>query len=221
MNGVHDIGGMHGFGPVVTERDEPIFHASWEGRLFAMRRAAGAWRRWNIDASRYAIERLPPSEYLCASYYARQYIAFERLLIERGLLTAEEVATRRPAAGSPRLAPALPAACVPDMVRKGSPTRRDQPIAPRLHVGQAVRTKEIHPLHHTRLPRYARGRQGSILRYHGVFVFPDSNAQFLGECPEPLYSVRFSAQELWGDQANPRDSVCLDLWDSYLDVVQD
>jgi len=221
MNGVHDIGGMHGFGPLLPEPGEPVFHAPWEGRLFAMRRAAGAWRRWNIDASRDAIERLPPAEYLRASYYARQYLALEKLLVERGLLTAEELATRRPADGSPHLTAALPASGVPEMVRKGSPTRRDAPVAPRLRVGQAVRTKQMHPPHHTRLPRYARGRLGTVIRYHGVFVFPDSNAQFLGEHPEPLYSVRFPARELWGEQASARDCVCLDLWESYLDAVQD
>jgi nitrile hydratase subunit beta len=219
MNGVHDMGGMHGFGPVVAEADEPVFHFSWEGRLFGMRRAAGAWKRWNIDASRYAVERVPPAEYLKASYYARQYIAFEKLLIERGLATAEEIETRRPADGSPRLSPALLAAHVPEMVRRGSPTRRDTAVAPQLHVGQTVCAKEIHPLHHTRLPRYARGRRGVVIRYHGVFVFPDANAQFRGESPEPLYSVRFAARELWGERANPRDSVCLDLWESYLEAV--
>jgi len=219
MNGVHDMGGMHGFGPIAPEAAEPVFHASWEGRLFALRRAAGAWRRWNIDASRYAVERVAPTEHLRASYYARQYIAFERLLVERGLLTEQEVGSREPDPGSAKLTPPLTAAQIPEMVRKGSPTKRDVRVPPRLQVGQKVRARQMHPVHHTRLPRYVRGREGLVVRDHGVFVFPDSNAQFLGENPQHLYCVRFGARELWGEQACAQDSVHLDLWDDYLDAV--
>lgn len=217
MNGIHDMGGMHGMGPIVAEKDEPVFHAAWEGRLFALRRAAGAWRKWNIDASRHSIERVPPIEHLQASYYARQYLGFTKILVERGLVTTDEIATNRPANGQPKLTPPLTADKVAAMVANGAPVNRDIKIAPRLRAGQSVRTREIHPATHTRLPRYARGRTGTIIRDYGVFVFPDSNSQFLGEKPQHLYSVRFAARELWGETAGPKDSVHLDLWDDYLD----
>jgi nitrile hydratase subunit beta len=219
MNGVHDMGGMHGLGPVVAEQDEPVFHAAWEGRLFALRRAAGAWRKWNIDASRYAVERVPPVEHLQASYYARQYLAFIKLLVERGLVTADEIATGQPAKDQPKLVPPLTAAKAVELVAKGAPVNRDIDTAPRFREGQQVRAREIHPVTHTRLPRYVRGRAGTVIRDHGVFVFPDTNAQFLGEKPQHLYSVRFAARELWGEQAAAKDSVYLDLWDDYLDAV--
>ena len=217
MNGIHDMGGMHGMGPVVAEKDEPVFHALWEGRLFALRRGAGAWRKWNIDASRHAIERVPPIEHLQASYYARHYLGFIKILVERGLVTAQEIATSHPAAGQTKLTPPLTADKVALMVSKGVPVSRDISVAPRVREGQNVRTREIHPATHTRLPRYARGRTGTIIRDHGVFVFPDTNSQFLGEKPQHLYSVRFAARELWGDEADIKDSVYLDLWDDYLD----
>ena len=219
MNGIHDMGGMHGMGPIVVEKNEPVFHAAWEGRLFALRRAAGAWRKWNLDATRHSVERVPPIEHLQASYYARQYLAFSKLLVERGLVTANEVSTAQPAAGQPKLTPALTVDKVADMVSKGAPANRDMDVAPRVRQGQIVRTREIHPATHTRLPRYARGRTGTVMRDYGVFVFPDTNSQFLGEKPQHLYSVRFAARELWGEQAAAKDSVHLDLWDDYLDPV--
>ncbi len=217
MNGIHDMGGMHGMGPVRAERNEPVFHASWEGRLFALRRAAGAWGKWNIDALRYAVERVPPIQYLQASYYARQYLAFVELLVERGLVSAAEIATGRPAAGQRKLTPPLTADQVTALVCKGLPASREVAIAPRVAIGQLVRTRQIQPLTHTRLPRYARGKTGTVVRDHGVFVFPDTNSQFLGEKPQHLYSVRFAARELWGNEAAATDAVYLDLWDDYLE----
>jgi len=219
VNGIHDMGGMHGMGPVVVEKDEPVFHASWESRLFALRRAAGAWRKWNIDAVRHAVERVPPVQHLQASYYARQYLGFITLLVERGLLTANEIETSRPGAGQPTQTPPLTADKIPEMVMRGAPTRREANVNARFRVGQVVRTRELHPVSHTRLPRYARGRNGTIVRDHGVFVFPDTNSLFLGERPQHLYSVRFAAQELWGESACERDCVFLDLWDDYLDAA--
>jgi len=216
MNGVHDMGGMHGMGPIEYEKDEPVFHARWEGLAFALNRAMGVWAKWNLDASRHGIERLPPAEYLRMSYYEKWTARLELLLVESGLVTAEELAAGMPAPGSPKALPALTAEKVPAL-GKGRPASRDVPVAPRFHAGQSVRALNMHPAGHTRLPRYARGKQGTVDRDHGVFVFPDTNARFLGEKPQHVYSVRFAACELWGGQASPRDSVYLDLWDDYLE----
>jgi len=105
------------------------------------------------------------------------------------------------------------------MVARRNSARRDVAVAPKFTVGQRVRARNIHPIGHTRLPRYARGKTGVVARDHGVFVFPDTNAEFSGEKPQHVYSVRFAARELWGEQASPRDSVHLDMWDDYLDLA--
>jgi nitrile hydratase beta subunit len=217
MNGVHDMGGMHGMGPIENEKNEPVFHEPWEGRVFALRRAMGAWRKWNIDATRHEIELVAPADYLRLSYYARQFVAFLRLLVKRGLVTQTEIESGIPAKGQPKATPPLTAEKALALVAKGVPTSRDAAVAPRFQPGQRVRARNMHPLGHTRLPRYARGKTGAIHRDHGVFVFPDTNAHFLGEKPQHVYSVRFAARELWGEQAPARDFVHLDLWDDYLE----
>jgi nitrile hydratase len=216
LNGVHDMGGMHGMGPIEYETNEPVFHARWEGRAFALNRAMGAWRKWNIDASRHGIERLAPAEYLRMSYYEKWTARLEKLLVEHGLVTPEELATGKPARGSSKAVPPLTAEQVPAL-GKGRPASRNVAVAPLFQVGQRVRARNINPTGHTRLPRYARGKTGTIDRDHGVFVFPDTNAHFLGEKPQHVYSVRFAARELWGEQAGPRDAVYADLWDDHLE----
>lgn len=219
MNGIHDMGGMHGMGPIQVEKDEPVFHEPWEGRLFALRRAMGAWRKWNIDVSRHEIELVAPVEYLRLSYYARQFVAFLPMLVKSDLVTQAEIESGIPAKGQTKATPALTVDKALTLVAKGVPTSRDIPVAPRFQLGQRVRARNIHPAGHTRLPRYARGKTGTVNRDHGVFVFPDTNAHFLGEKPQHAYSVRFAARELWGDQAVPQDSVYVDLWDDYLEPV--
>lgn len=219
MNGIHDMGDMHGMGPIQVEKDEPVFHEPWEGRLFALRRAMGAWRKWNIDVSRHEIELVAPVEYLRLSYYARQFVAFLPMLVKSDLVTQAEIESGIPAKGQTKATPALTVDKALTLVAKGVPTSRDIPVAPRFQLGQRVRARNIHPAGHTRLPRYARGKTGTVNRDHGVFVFPDTNAHFLGEKPQHVYSVRFAARELWGDQAVPQDSVYVDLWDDYLEPV--
>src|SRR5262245_22713397 len=218
MNGVHDMGGMHGMGPIRHEANEPVFHEPWEGRVYAMTRVvrAGGGRQ-NLDNSRHQLELLPPSEYLRMSYYERWLARLVNQLAASGLVTREEVDSGRAAAGTPKATPRITAAAVPEMVSRRNPARRSVPATPRFTVGQRARARNIHPTGHTRLPRYARGKVGVVVRDHGVFVFPDTNAQFAGEKPQHLYSVRFAARELWGEQASPRDSVHLDMWDDYLD----
>lgn len=217
MNGVHDMGGMHGMGPIEHEKNEPVFHATWEGRLFALRRAMGAWGKWNIDTTRHEVELVPAAEYLELSYYARQFVAFLEMLVKSKLVTREEIENGVAVPGQPAATPALTAEKAAALVARGAPTSRDVKVAARFKVGQRVRARNINPVGHTRLPRYARGKLGTVERDHGVFVLPDSNAHFLGENPQHVYSVRFSARELWGEQASPRDTVHLDMWDEYLD----
>jgi nitrile hydratase beta subunit len=217
MNSVHDMGGMHGMGPIQQEKNEPVFHARWEARVFALNRAVGAWGKWNIDASRHQKEQIPAAEYLRMSYYEKFLVGMTELLIKSGLVSAAEVQSGKPARGSKRVTPALTADKVPVLVAKGTPASRNTPAAPKFHVGQRIRTRNINPAGHTRLPRYARGKFGTIERDHGVFVFPDTNAHFAGENPQHVYSVRFDARELWGAQASPQDAVYVNLWDDHLD----
>lgn len=218
MNGIHDMGGMQDMGPIQREKNEPVFHEAWEGRVYAINRAIGAWGKWNIDTTRRAIELLPPADYLRMSYYEKWLTSKLELLVECGLVTQEELETGKPAPGSRKATPALTAAAVPAMAaRRGNFMRQNAQATARFEVGQQVRARNMNPVGHTRLPRYARGKQGTVIRHHGIFVFPDTNAYFLGEHPQHLYSVRFAAQELWGDAAPPRDSISLDLWDSYLE----
>lgn len=218
MNGIHDMGGMHGMGAIRHETNEPVFHEVWEGRVYAINRAIGAWGKWNIDASRHGIELLPPADYLRMSYYERWLARNIELMVKHGLVTQQEIETGKPAPGSQKATPPLTAAAVPAMAaRRGSYMRPAAEAKARFKVGERVRARKMNPVGHTRLPRYARGREGTIFRHHGIFVFPDTNAHFLGEQPQHLYSVRFAARELWGDAASPRDSVYLDMWDSYLE----
>jgi nitrile hydratase len=217
MNGVHDMGGMQDMGAVLAEENEPVFHMPWEARVFALRRAMGAWGKWNIDASRYAVELVPPADYLRMSYFERQFAAFLEMLVAHNFVTRNELENSVPAASSPKAAPVLTVEKAQLLIAKGVPTSRKVSVAPRFSAGQRVRARNIHPVAHTRLPRYARGKAGTIDRDRGVFVFPDTNAHFLGEKPQHVYSVRFAARELWGQQASAKDSVYLDLWDDYLE----
>lgn len=217
MNGVHDMGGMHNFGPIAIERDEPVFHADWEARALAVTLAMAAWGKWNIDASRYARESLPPADYLRYSYYERWIAALANMMVEHGLISEEELASGRPAPDRPKLTPPLNAEGARTVLRRGGPSQRPLEQPPRFAVGQRVRTVNRHPQGHTRLPRYARGHVGEVVLHHGAHVFADSNAHFRGEQPQHLYAVRFSAQELWGADAAPRDSVTLDLWEPHLE----
>ncbi len=217
MNGVHDMGGMHGMGPIQEEKNEPVFHARWEGRVFALRRAMGAWQKWNIDVTRHEVELVPAAEYLRMSYYERQLAAFLELLVKRGFITRAELEVGKPAPGSSSAVPALTVEKAAALVAKGVPTSRDIAVAPRFQTGQRVRARNMHPVGHTRLPRYVRAKLGTIARDYGVFVFPDTNAHNLGEKPQHVYSVRFAARELWGEQAAPQDSVYVGLWDDYLE----
>jgi nitrile hydratase beta subunit len=217
MNGVHDMGGMQGMGPVEHERNEPVFHAPWEARACALSLAMGYWRKWNLDASRSAREKIPAAEYLRLNYYEKWIMALVEQSVEGGLVTRAELASGQPALGSTKATPPLTVEMVPDVIAKGGSARRNVRVAARFKTGERVRARNMNPRGHTRLPRYARGKEGTIHADHGVFVFPDTNSAFLGEKPQHVYSVRFSALELWGEQASARDTVNIDLWDDYLE----
>jgi nitrile hydratase len=217
MNGVHDMGGMHGFGPIEPEVDEPVFHQRWEAMVFAMRVAASGLGKWNIDMGRFAVERMPPAEYLAASYYERWLASLETLLLEGGLVTREELESGQPlvpaAAGLRVLRPDAMAS----VVHTGRRFQVDADLPARFRVGDTVVGRNLHPTGHTRLPRYARGKRGVVERNHGVFIFADTSGSGVGNKPQHLYSVRFAATELWGADAAPTDSVHLDLWDDHLE----
>ena len=220
MNGVHDMWrGMQDMGPIQEEKNEPVFHHPLgSGVRFAITRSMSAWRKWNLDALRYQRELIPPEEYLRMSYYEKWYQGLLDLMVKAGLVSRAEIESGKPAAGSPKQMPALTAwtKCRRSL-RTAPPASRDVPVPARFRAGQRVRARNLNPVGHTRLPRYARGRIGTVERDHGIFVFPDSNALFLGEKPQHVYSVRFLARELWGDQAKPQDTVYIAMWDDYLE----
>ena len=219
MNGVHDMGGMQNMGPIECERDEPVFHAAWEGRVHALTSSLRALRRWNLDTDRYALELLPPVDYLRMSYYERWLARLEDHSVKFGLITKEELDTGKVEPASSKAQPALTAAMASQFLTRGIPSSADPTIQPAFKVGQHVRARNLNPSGHTRMPRYARGKAGIIVRDHGVYSFPDTNAHFLGEKRQHVYSVRFAAPELWGDQASNRDFVYIDLWDDYLERI--
>ena len=220
MNGVHDMGGMHGMGPIRHETNEPTFHEPWEGRVYALSRVLRTrGGLWNLDASRHGQEVLPPVEYLRMSYYERWLTVLLKTIVAAGDVTQTELESGTPAAGSPRKAVLLTPDAVPAMVDRRASARRDVAVTPRFKSGQQVRARNLNPVGHTRLPRYVRSKRGVVVLDRGVFLFPDTNAHLRGEEPQHVYSVQFAARELWGEQASPKDSVLLDMWDDYLEPV--
>lgn len=223
MNGIHDMGGMHGFGRVEREPNEPVFHAEWEGRVLGVNRACIAQKIFNQDEGRHGIERMPPMDYLASSYYERGLDRNVRLLVEKGVITREEL-ERRMAVLAQGRDPA-PSHEDPDLVArmlrrfKARPSYRQPGPPPHFAPGDHVITRCDAPSGHTRLPRYARGKHGVIHHVHGSYIFPDTNAHGEGQQSHPLYSVRFEAVELWGVSAEPRACVHLDLWEHYLEAA--
>jgi len=216
MNGAQDLGGMMGFGPIAPEADEPMFHHEWERRAHAVTLAAGACGLWNLDIGRHARESLPPAAYLSKSYYdiwisAVQGLALRtRMVDEAELQSGKAMTAARPVPGK------WLAADVAKVLAKGTPYTRPAPTSALFAGGETIRTKVMNPTTHTRLPRYARGKSGVVEAVRGCFVFPDSNAHGGGEDPRWLYTVRFTARELWGADADPSLEVSVDAFEPYL-----
>jgi nitrile hydratase subunit beta len=217
MNGAQDLGGMMGFGAIAPEADEPMFHRDWEKRALALTLAAGACGLWNIDRSRHARETLPPGAYLTMSYYEIWISGLEKLLLGAGMVAAEEVKRGEATMPAGPVRAKLVAADVAKTLARGAPC--DRPAsAPALYAaGDDVRAKVMHPMTHTRLPRYVRGKKGVVESIRGCFVFPDSNAHGAGEDPRWCYTVRFDARELWGADADPLAKISVDAWEPYLE----
>jgi nitrile hydratase beta subunit len=220
MNSAHDLGGMHGFGPIVGDEPErQEFATVWEGRVHALTIALGAWKGWNVDQFRQAVETLPGTDYHRLTYYERWMAALVNLSIETGLFTREEFEAGKAVDAIERRTPALlPDRVLPAMMAGAVSTRSvDEPS--RYEIGQDVRARNMHPLGHTRLPRYVRGHRGTITAHHGAHIFADSGASGDGESPQHIYTVRFLTFELWGQARNPKDAIYLNLWESYLEPI--
>jgi len=193
LNSIHDCGGMEGFGPIPHGPDGPVFASDWERRAFALMSLSTASGAWTIDEARHSIEQMTASDYLRASYYEKWLQGLETMVRAKGLAERKaSAALQRPAA---------------------------RPVAgPRFEAGDRVMTRNISPHGHTRLPRYARGKAGVVLRHYGVHRFADTNAHGDPK-PQHLYVIGFKARELWGEDASPADTVCIDLWDDHLDAA--
>ncbi|MEQ9138599.1 MAG: nitrile hydratase subunit beta [Thalassobaculum sp.] len=215
MNGAHDMGGMHGFGPVQDEPETDRFHGEWEKRAFALTLACGGLGQWTIDQARYARERQPPVRYLENTYYEQWLHGLETLLVEKGLVTPDELRTGKPSGPPPPGIKALPAERVVKALQQGSPYTRPVDHPPGFAVGDRVRVRMDQPVTHTRAPRYVRGRTGTVVLYHGGHVFADASARGDHGVADHLYNVAFDSAELWGIQAQP-GAVHLDLWEPYL-----
>jgi nitrile hydratase len=224
MNGVHDMGGMHGFGPVHPDGDEAPFKSPWEGRIFGLQLLMAVHLQSNTDRFRFTLEQIPPGDYLRLSYFERW---LEALLVQSraaSVIDEGDVAAIRngrvPEGGAGASGSlAIPAAVISSILQNANVPTRSETRAPRFALDERVRARTMNPETHTRLPRYVRGKEGVIIRDHGDHTFPDSNAELAGEAACRLYTVRFAARDLWGDRAGARDTVNLDLFEPYLDEL--
>jgi nitrile hydratase subunit beta len=236
MNGAHDLGGQMGFGSVVPEPNEPVFHADWEKRALALTLAMGATGQWNIDMSRAMRESLPPAQYLANNYYEIWLAGLQRLMVQQGLVQDHEwpaepnptpllTQLHQPTFASqtvgmpvgakpPNKVSALLPYQVDALLKRGSPTERPTDTSPQFVLGQKVKTINDHPQGHTRLPRYARDKVGTVVAIRGFHVFADASAQGLQQA-QWLYSIGFAGSTLWGSSTTA-DEVVLDCWQSYL-----
>ncbi len=217
MDGIHDMGGMHGFGTITYEKNQPTFHDDWERRVWGLKFGL-TFPDWvNLDYARHSLERMPPDLYLSYSYFERFLYAITTTLLSGGFITLEEVQNGKATLGS---APRTDAAGPESVDPYSHPGyRREIDANPLFKTGDRVRTENLHPSGHTRLPRYARDKVGQIHLHHGAHVLPDTNAHGQGESPTHLYTVVLSARDLWGAEAAAKDKVFLDVWECHLEPV--
>lgn len=208
-NNAHDLGGKPGFGIVAVEPNEPTFHEDWEQIAFLLNIASiGTLRAYNADEYRHAIERMPADDYLPARYYERTLIGVTTLLLEKGLVARSDLEQR--AAG--RIQVSNPAVA-------NRADGRSRPTSPSFAVGERVRVRNMHPPGHTRVPRYVRGHSGTVLHVAPAFKYPDASAHGLPYRKEFTYHVEFAAQTLWPHAPGAQDTVIVDLWETYLEVI--
>ena len=216
MNGVHDMGGMDGFGTVPVEANEPLFHARWESRTYALMRALGFTGAWSIDEFRYVTEGLPPHVYLSSSYYERWALTLELLVLKYGLASKEELESLTANDRAVEVKRVLKPDSVKSLIPR--PNYERDPQAPAVFsVGDLVRTKNIHPVGATRLPRYTRGKVGRVERIQGCHAFPDTVVSRDEEDPQWLYTVTFDGRELWGPDADPTSKISIEAFEPYLE----
>lgn len=225
MDGIHDLGGKQGFGAVVREADEPVFHSRWESRVFAVSIMGAGGAARNADHFRHAIERVDPVAYLTHGYYGRWLGGLETRIVEAGILDTATITCRALELGSRFDDPvAARPSSNPDRVDyppAAAGHRRSVAAAALFGLGDRVRTRDHGVSGHTRLPAYARGRRGSIITLHDAWVFPDTNAHGRGETPQHLYTVAFDGVELWGRNGESGVVVHLDLFEPYLEALDD
>ena len=218
MNSIHDIGGMDNIGPVNIEKDEPVFHEDWESRVYAMTLATMGAGIFVTDEVRYMTETIPPADYLTFSYYEKWLYSLEHMMLKKNMVTREELESGEVSA--PELTAGFEAASLERMaygMKNRMPVFVDAESPPSFRAGDAIIARNINPPHHTRIPRYIRGRRGVVEMDHGIFLLPDTNAHGGPDKPQHVYSVRFSARELWGEDAPANDSLYIDLFDDYMD----
>lgn len=209
MDGIHDLGGMDGFGEIGVEHNEPVFHSEWEGQAFALNIIAiGLLQKYNVDEYRHSLERMNPLDYLNASYYERVLTGVASLMIEKDVISEAELSSQ--VSGTYPLSRAN--AKVEDSVRT------PQEFA-KFSVGDPVRVGDIHTAGHTRMPSYVRGKNGIVIHVAPRFSFPDNAAHKNSFRKEHTYHVMFTHSELWNDGDSNTDTIVVDLWESYLEEV--
>ncbi len=217
MNGIADMGGMQGFGPVDRSDDAGPFHHEWERRILGITFSALGAGLFNVDEIRRVTEDVDPITYLKSVYYERWLYSTEALLREKGVISARELADGRSASPGPNTAPPVTQDVARVILEQGGTSRSADGAPARFRPGDAVIARNINPRGHTRLPRYVRGKHGTVVVDQGIFALPDTNAAGLGPHAQHVYGVRFSARELWGPEASARDTLQIDLFDDYLD----
>jgi len=218
MNGAHDLGGRHGFGAIDRSQQENFAH-DWERRVFRMTLGCGMLGNWNLDESRFAREDTDPAHYLASSYYEHWLDGLEKLLLEKGMISAEELASG--VAQGQGAQQAVGAEAVAKILAGGGPTEMPCDRAAQFSAGDVVIVKADAPRGHTRAPEYVRGKRGTIIGHYGAHIYADEHARSGEKVPEYLYSVEFSGDALWGQgHGDTASAVRLDLFEPYLLSVQ-